>query len=364
MNDLTLKKDNTNRIRTLQGARFLFVAFIYLSHCVTPNVSTPFDFGGDIGVSFFFILSGFVMSWGYGPSVSRGEFSTRSYFWHHFWRLYPLHVLLFALMLALDSRLGHKYDWVQTLSTLFLVQSWIPSNHTLYNINAVSWFLCDTLFFYLIFKQLYAWLMSIDIRRRRYSYALLAFVSVYLIAASLVPADMTNCTLYANPLLRTIDFAIGIMAYRLYKLGTTASCPTATPLLNLPLAVYVLAGFVFYLIYQCLGYNGCRCAALFWPFMPLFILKLVSADGTNDPVARLLACRPMLWLGGISFELFMVHLFAMRLTQHFIPLGDNVLYDYMYFAVAFVVAVVMAWLLHIGFVKPVGNVINRLFLRS
>ena len=75
MNDLTLKKDNTNRIRTLQGARFLFVAFIYLSHCVTPNVSTPFDFGGDIGVSFFFILSGFVMSWGYGPSVSRGEFS-------------------------------------------------------------------------------------------------------------------------------------------------------------------------------------------------------------------------------------------------------------------------------------------------
>ena len=68
MNDLTLKKDNTNRIRTLQGARFLFVAFIYLSHCVTPNVSTPFDFGGDIGVSFFFILSGFVMSWGYGAS--------------------------------------------------------------------------------------------------------------------------------------------------------------------------------------------------------------------------------------------------------------------------------------------------------
>lgn len=219
MNDLTLKKDNTNRIRTLQGARFLFVAFIYLSHCVTPNVSTPFDFGGDIGVSFFFILSGFVMSWGYGPSVSRGEFSTRSYFWHHFWRLYPLHVLLFALMLALDSRLGHKYDLVQTLSTLFLVQSWIPSNHTLYNINAVSWFLCDTLFFYLIFKQLYAWLMSIDIRRRRYSYALLAFVSIYLIAASLVPADMTNCTLYANPLLRTIDFAIGIMSYRLYKWG-------------------------------------------------------------------------------------------------------------------------------------------------
>lgn len=74
MNDLTLKKDNTNRIRTLQGARFLFVAFIYLSHCVTPNVSTPFDFGGDIGVSFFFILSGFVMSWDMGRVLAGASF--------------------------------------------------------------------------------------------------------------------------------------------------------------------------------------------------------------------------------------------------------------------------------------------------
>lgn len=76
MNNIFVK-DNANRIRSLQGARFLFVVLIYMSHCVTDNIVEPFDFGGDIGVSFFFILSGFVLSLGYGPRVSRGDFSTK-----------------------------------------------------------------------------------------------------------------------------------------------------------------------------------------------------------------------------------------------------------------------------------------------
>lgn len=62
MNNIFVK-DNANRIRTLQGARFLFVVLIYMSHCVTENIVEPFDFGGEIGVSFFFVLSGFVLSW-------------------------------------------------------------------------------------------------------------------------------------------------------------------------------------------------------------------------------------------------------------------------------------------------------------
>lgn len=36
-----------------------------------------------------------------------------------------------------------------------------------------------------------------------------------------------------------------------------------------------------------------RCAALFWPFMPLFITSLASADVRRDPVAMLLASRPV-----------------------------------------------------------------------
>lgn len=70
MNTNLFIEDNIGRKRTLQGVRFLFVLLIYISHCTSPNITTQFDFGGELGVSFFFILSGFVLSWGYGPRLS------------------------------------------------------------------------------------------------------------------------------------------------------------------------------------------------------------------------------------------------------------------------------------------------------
>ena len=51
MQETTLRQDNTNRIRTLQAARFLFILLIYLSHSVEPLAHSPFDFGGEGGVA-------------------------------------------------------------------------------------------------------------------------------------------------------------------------------------------------------------------------------------------------------------------------------------------------------------------------
>lgn len=149
MQETTLRQDNTNRIRTLQAARFLFILLIYLSHSVEPLAHSPFDFGGEGGVAFFFVLSGFVLSYGYGPRVSRGEFDGKRFFWKHFWHLYPLHLLFFSATVALDYRLGVSYDALQIATSLLLVQTWIPSDHMLFVANGVSWFLCDTLFCYM-----------------------------------------------------------------------------------------------------------------------------------------------------------------------------------------------------------------------
>ena len=83
-------------------------------------------------MAFFFVLSGFVLSYGYGPRVSRGEFDGKRFFWKHFWHLYPLHLLFFAVTVALDYRLGVSYDALQIVTSLLLVQTWIPSDHTLF----------------------------------------------------------------------------------------------------------------------------------------------------------------------------------------------------------------------------------------
>ena len=349
-------QDNTGKIRALQGARFLFFVLIYMSHCATPRVTVPFDFGGESGVAFFFMLSGFVLSWGYGPSVSRGEFDHRRFFWRHLGKLFPLHLLLFAIVYMLDLRIGIHHDWTQTMTSLLLIQSWIPCNHTLYTVNAVSWFLCDTIFFYAIFPWLYRRLIHADVRRIVIWFAV--FAAVYCLVALRLPDGMVNCTLYANPLLRSVDFGMGIMVYRIYKTGFV-KCHMAA----LPLAMSVLM-----LVATCCVYwhlpCGIRCAALFWPVMPVALLQMVASnDSRHDLVARVLGSRPMVWLGGISFEAFMSHPLVMRVVQHFIGLDGTWRGDMVYFAISLVATMFAAYLLHVIFVKPVANVINSHLLR-
>ena len=64
---------------TLQSLRFVFVMMIFMSHFAYRGVS-PFDAGGDCGVTFFFLLSGFTMSMGYGCSIADGSFRLAHYF--------------------------------------------------------------------------------------------------------------------------------------------------------------------------------------------------------------------------------------------------------------------------------------------
>lgn len=345
--------DNTGKISTLQGARFLFALLIFLSHCPLPHTTQPFDFGGELGVSFFFILCGFVMSWGYGPRVTRGEFNVRKFFCRHFCKLYPLHLLLFAFSLVLDWRIGHHYDWAQILTTMVLVQSWIPSNHTLYSVNGVSWFLCDILFFYLIFKYLYSYL--IQLKAGRLLWQVIIFVAIYLAVAWQVPHDQVNCTLYANPLLRTFDFALGIIAYKFYKISDVSRLKLLEKKPYIMLIGSVLTGVLVYGIYQMLHGNGIRCAALFWPVVPVFVVCLVAMDDTKDMMVRLFLSRPMRWLGSISFEFFMVHCIVMRITQHFWNMGESVGGDYFFFISTLGVSIFAAWILHRCFVNPISK---------
>ena len=59
-------------IRTLQSLRFFFIMLVVLSH----YIGSSFDFGGECGVSFFFILSGFVLSLAYSGKIADGTFIT------------------------------------------------------------------------------------------------------------------------------------------------------------------------------------------------------------------------------------------------------------------------------------------------
>ena len=109
------------RIATFQSLRFVFIMLIVFSHIIGKS----FDYGGECGVSFFFMLSGFVLSLGYGDSVRVGQFSTRRFFLRQLSKFYPLHLLMLVVFVVLDARLGIIYNWQHLLPSVLLLQSWI-----------------------------------------------------------------------------------------------------------------------------------------------------------------------------------------------------------------------------------------------
>lgn len=346
-------------IATLQSARFPFALLVWLSHLDVPSLPGSFDFGGECAVSFFFVLSGFLLARAYGGRVAEGSFSTRRFLFRHLCKLYPLHLLLFAAVLALDTADGRVWSPAQLAANLLLVQTWLPSGSFTFVVNGVSWYLCDIFFFYLAFACVYRVLSRL---RLRSFFALAALYAVaYAALFARLPEEWVNPLLYVNPLLRLPDFAAGIVLCRLWQSPVArrfVSCRAlfSTWLLRLAPVLLVVAAYALYTVTP----HALSCQLILLPFSVLVILALACADGRGTAEKDLLHTPLALWLGGISFEFFMCHPLVFRLVHLFAaPLGTFAS-DALYAAVSLSLSVLLAWLLSRFFVSPVRKALLRL----
>lgn len=349
------------RIGTLETARFLFIVFIYISHCETSTAKCIFDFGGESGVAFFFVLSGFVLSLGYGQRVEQGTYGWRRFFFKRLAHLYPLHLLVMAATIALDYRLGVTYSLGQILCHTFLVQTWTASVYYIGALNGVSWFLCDIIFFYAVFAMLYRWLM----RCRVTTLCLIGvpFVIVYELFLPIVPDDNVNWTIYGYPLLRLPDFSLGVLLYRFFVSARSRRIADGVSKLGMwratgveMLAVVALA--VAWTVYGRLPF-GVRCASLFWPVMPFVIYILAITDGGQGLLSRLMRRPSAVRLGSVSFEIFLIHILMMRVTHYALQLVWGDVDAVVSLVVSFFVSVAAAFALQRWFVRPVSNAVMR-----
>jgi peptidoglycan/LPS O-acetylase OafA/YrhL len=121
-----------------------------------PGWLTAFAGIGYVGVSFFFVLSGFILVYTYeGRNIELGNFwQTR------FARIYPAYI--FSLLLTFPFfywgalklhvpffAFAGDHFWLTTLLVLLLLQAWVPPAALSW--NAVSWSLSVEAFFYALF---------------------------------------------------------------------------------------------------------------------------------------------------------------------------------------------------------------------
>ena len=298
-------------IQTLQSLRFIFIMLIVFSHII----GKCFDFGGECGVSFFFMLSGFVLSLAYGQKVAEGSFRTRSFVLRQLLKFYPLHILMQVTCVVLDARLGLFYDWQHLLPNVLLLQSWIPYDEYYFVANGSSWFLCDIVFFYLVFSFFYRLLNRIQLTHLlRLGIVVLV---LYVLLAYSIPLWSVNSILYASPATRLIDFCLGILLCRLYRssvgLGWGRRMKESTIITYWEICLVALLVASFF-AYEMMSVR-LRCAALFWLVIPPIILFFAISDRQGGRITRFLQHPALLWCGSISLEIYLMHMLVFRIVN-------------------------------------------------
>ena len=92
-------------INTLTSLRFIFALMVFGAHCYTIDkfFDTHFFKEGFVGVSFFFVLSGFIIAYNYQKRFSENKITKRAFWVARIARIYPLHWLTLFIAVALGN---------------------------------------------------------------------------------------------------------------------------------------------------------------------------------------------------------------------------------------------------------------------
>ncbi len=305
-------------LRALTGIRFLAALWVLAFHAM-PRMALPtpvrqFVEAGYLGVSLFFVLSGFVLTHVYEAQVAAPPFRTWTFLRARFARVYPGYsaALILAIPLFVHDTTLAGAPRGATLAgvcsaTLTMTQAWIPGWGCSW--NCPGWSLSVEAFFYLSFPVLAPWVL----RQTDRALAVVATGAVVTLAlfgalmaedtpAVLKPAADFFQHLPLNswtPILRLPEFVIGICSARLlrHRDGRSRLCSWWGPG---AVALIVLV------VLETAAWQGglARTAAL---VVPSALLIAALADPTRE---TWLGSPLFVRLGNASYSLYLIHAFG------------------------------------------------------
>ncbi len=294
------------RLYRLTGLRVfaaLAVVLVHVGyHFSSSNTVDVAEAYGYTGVTFFYLLSGFVLTW------SRPAAGPRRFWWSRFSRIWPLTVLLTVFAFTVVAAQERIPGTLGQVANLLLLQAWWPKGDWYFGGNGVSWSLSCEMFFYLLFP-----LLIIPIRRLRWrglglaaAMVLTVQVGAPVVAALLgVPGNVYFWLFFVFPPYRLLEFILGMLLARAVLLGLKLRWPRAASLLAL--AALGLVAFA------CTDYTVSTGQYLDRPFVALAVIPwlavLLLAASTQDlrHVSSWLRSGLLVALGESSFALYLVH---------------------------------------------------------
>jgi peptidoglycan/LPS O-acetylase OafA/YrhL len=205
------------RIEQITFTRFIAAILIVIFHFgknIYPfnNSSVSFIFQNTyIGVSYFFILSGFIMIIAYN---NKTKINAIEYFKNRFARIYPIYLLALLLVVSFKIIAHSQVNFNEFILNLFTLQAWFPGN--VLSLNGPGWSLSVEFFFYAIFPMLFNFIYTkID-----YTKLIIPIILIWIISQILLHLlfysdfyegypSQSHDILHYFPLLHLNEFLIG-----------------------------------------------------------------------------------------------------------------------------------------------------------
>lgn len=220
-------------LHSLTGVRALAAVAVFVAHVrwtlpagagltvggLRIDLDEVLEWGGS-GVSLFFVLSGFVLTWTWTDRTS-----TRAFLLRRLGRIWPAHAVAALAFLGLELAGAASRSPIAAIVAVFLlVQSWVPGSGWANAVNPAAWTLSCEAFFYAVFPWLIGPIRKVGLRH------LTAVVAAWWIAAIVVQVAVLHprgVAVATFPPLRLGEFVMGMAVARAVSLGRTGPLPRA-----------------------------------------------------------------------------------------------------------------------------------------
>jgi peptidoglycan/LPS O-acetylase OafA/YrhL len=301
-------------LKALTGLRCFAALNIVFFHFSNPQwfgFLAPVVNAGFISVSYFILLSGFVLAYNYAERARNGELDRKRFWEARFTRIYPIYFL--SLLLSLNLLRSnyqthtHAMFWTGVVLTPLLLQGFVPAVATF--LNTPAWTMSAEAAYYVIFPWVAKWK-----RPERMAPHLTKMAGVW--ALGLVPGALYIAfnpdgiarpdrwsygpwlwALKYTPYTHVFSFVFGVMLADLDRMIER------TAQLRLWLGIIGFGG-----IYALLSLGSLMPYAIMHDgvLMPLFGCIILGLAGEN-PLAHALGVRPLVFVGEASYCLYLLH---------------------------------------------------------
>ena len=383
MNNDPNKSDRPKLLKALISLRFFAAVMIVIHHSKGSfGLHAPWllELPTGQGVSFFFVLSGFVLTYVYKSLDKPG--TTGKFFMARLGRIWPLHLATLLLVFFLFPEPlrtpGGKDVPSIVLANIFLIQGWIPVWKYYFSYNWLSWAVSTEFAFYLLFPFLLRrWESTWHIKL--FATMLLALGTIFCVSFFQIPIGDTSGNtgkvgyiglIYIGPLGRLFEFTLGMTVATVYRrmFSSYASGKAAGTLLEI-VALGMAVGII------CLTPQICRIINQQYPwvgtggihwlangglpcaFFGFLILVMAMEKGLLS--TRLLSGRILTKLGDMSLAIYLLHQILVRYYQWRLE-ETLMLPDWLAYAYYWAFLLLGSYLLMEGIEKPCRMVISKL----